>query len=371
MNSAIYLDYAAATPLDKTVQTRMLPYYEEHFYNPSATYLAARAVHRDVEESRASVAKLLGIRPREVLFTAGGTEANNIAVQGVMQAFPGKRVIVAATEHKSIIEPAKRHNHTIAAVQPNGIIDLQSLRKSITEDTVLVSVMLVNNEIGTIQPIADIAKLIVELRNDRAKSGSTTPLYLQVLPHRLGVDLMTINGGKIYGPKQSGMLFVKTGVQIRPILFGGGQEWGMRSGTENVPAIVGFTESLRKALKIQSSEAKRVVALRDRLIKGLEQAVPSVVVNGSKAQRVANNVHITVPGFDNERLMMELDEHGIQCAVGSACTASSEEPSHVLMALGISEKDAQSSLRLTLGRSTTDQQIDAVIRAFAELCQQT
>lgn len=379
MKSAIYLDYAAATPIDKDVLSCMLPYFGEDFYNPSAQYLAARAVHHDVEGSRAVVAKLLGIRPREAIFTAGGTEANNIAIQGVMQAFPDKKIVIAATEHKSVIEPSKRYNHTIIAVRPDGVIDMQSLESSITDEVVLVSVMLVNNEIGVLQPVSDIAKIITKKRNERAQSGNDTPLYLhtdacqaanyvQILPHRLGVDLMTINGGKIYGPKQSGMLFVRTGVQIHPLLFGGGQEWGMRSGTENVPAVIGFAESLRKTFELQSAETKRVSGLRDRLISGLEKNIPTAFINGSKTHRVANNVHITVPGFDNERLMMELDERGIQCAVGSACMASSDEPSHVLMALGISENDAKSSLRITLGRMTTDRQIDDVIRAFSELC---
>ncbi len=379
MSVNIYLDYAAATPLDAEVLSMMQSYFTDRFYNPSATYLAGRAVHNDVEVARAQVAKELGVRPREIVFTAGGTEANNLAIRGVLELFPNKNIVISSVEHKSVLEPARQFDNSVVSVGADGIIDIEELGKCINSDTVLVSLMLVNNEIGTLQPVAEVAKIVSQIRSQRAKIGNKTPLYLHtdacqapnylsVMPHRYQVDLMTLNGGKIYGPKQTGMLYIKTGVNIQPLLLGGGQEWGARSGTENVPGIVGFSQALIKAIAMQPQEAKRVSALQDEFIYKLNAHLKNVAINGSTKHRIANNIHITLPGHDNERLMMELDELGIQCAVGSACSASSDEPSHVLMAIGLSESDAQSSLRFTLGRSNTSADIDAVVRALTQLC---
>lgn len=375
----IYLDHAAATPVDPAVMEAMLPYFADYFYNPSATYLAAQKVHKDIEAARASVAKTLGVRPREIVFTAGGTEANNMAVQGVMRAFPGKHVVVSAVEHKSVLEPAQLFNHTLTPVLADGRVDLPQLEQSIRADTVLVSIMLANNEIGSIQPLSEVVELLARTRSDRKKVGNQVPLYLHtdacqavnylsVMPHRLGVDLMTLNGGKIYGPKQSGMLFVRTGVQLQPLILGGGQEWGVRSGTENVPGIIGFAAALQLAAEHYKTEVRRTQDLQKQFIDQLEKALSNVVINGSLKHRLANNVHVTFPGQDNERLMMELDERGVQCAVGSACTASSDEPSHVLMAIGLSEAEAKASLRFTLGRQTTTGDIDTVIGVLEQLC---
>lgn len=375
----IYLDHAAATPLDQGVMAAMQPYFADDFYNPSATYLAAQKVHKDVEAARADVAKTLGVRPREIIFTAGGTEANNLAVQGVMLAFPGKHLVVSAIEHKSVLEPAELFEHTLAPVLADGRVDLSKLEQLIQDDTILVSIMLANNEIGSIQPLAEVAELIVRVRTSRQQAGNDLPLYLHtdacqaanylsVMPHHLGVDLMTLNGGKIYGPKQSGLLYVRTGVQLQPVIRGGGQEWGMRSGTENVPGIVGFAQALKTAAEQHQTEAKRLQALQKQFITGLAQAVPDTAVNGSVKHRLANNVHVTFAGMDNERLMMELDERGVQCAVGSACTASNDEPSHVLMAIGLGQTEAQASLRFTMGRQTTTDQIDTVLGVLKQLC---
>lgn len=378
MAHQIYLDYAAATPLDERVFAAMQPYLSDKFYNPSATYLAAKAVAEDLKTARGQVAVVLGARPSEIIFTAGGTEANNLAIHGVMAQHPGANVIVGAIEHDSVLAPAGRHNHRLAPVDERGIIDVAKLNALINDQTVLISVMYANNEIGTVQPIRDIAQLVAEIRKARRKVGNTLPLllhsdaaqasnYLDLHVARLGVDLLTINGGKIYGPKQSGVLFVKAGVVLRSLIDGGGQEQGLRSGTENVASAIGFARAFEIAQAMRHDEVARLQKLQKLFIGELATAVPSARFNGSKLRRLPNNLHFTFPGVDNERLLIQLDEAGIMAAAGSACSASNEEASHVLEALGLSEAEARSSLRFTLGRQTTEQDIRAVVAALAEL----
>lgn len=375
MAKQIYLDHAAATPLDGAVLKAMQPYFSQKFHNPSATYLAAKAVHADIEAARGKVALWLGSRPTEIIFTAGGTEANNLAIQGVMQAFPGSNVVVSAIEHDSVLAPAAGFNYQQAKVTPEGRLGVTDLESKIDDHTVLVSVMYANNEIGTIQPIKEIAKIIDNVRRQRQKKGNNLPLYmhtdacqatnyLDLHVDRLGVDLMTINGGKIYGPKQSGALYVKTGTRLNPQILGGGQENGYRSGTENVPAIIGLAEALDLAQKKRAAESKRQAELQRQFFAKISDKQSTAVINGSQNNRLPNNVHVTFPGTDNERLMMQLDEQGIICAVGSACSASNEEPSHVLKAIGLSDDEAQASLRFTLGRSTTSVDINKTIEAL-------
>jgi cysteine desulfurase len=365
VKTIIYMDYAAATPLDTSVQKSMQPYFSMQFYNPSATYLAARSIHKDIEAARARVAGLLGARPSEIIFTAGGTEANNLAIHGVMGKYPKANMVVSAIEHDSVLYPAGVYAHKIAPVMSDGVIDIQKLAKTIDNDTVLVSIMLANNEIGTIQPIRKVAALLAGIKKQRLADNNPLPLYLHtdacqaaayldIHVHRLAADLMTINGGKIYGPKQSGVLFVKTGVELTPQILGGGQERGLRSGTENVAGIIGLAAALSLVRERRETETARMANLQKLFYEFLEDKTPEVVINGSRKARLPNNVHITIPGHDNERLMMELDERGVQCAAGSACSASSEEPSHVLKAIGMSDTDAQASLRFTLGQGTTE-----------------
>ena len=373
----IYLDYAAATPIDSKVLSAMQPYFSDTFFNPSATYLRARSVAKDVLSARHEIAQSLGVRTSEIIFTAGGSEANNLAVHGVMRHYLGKHMVVGSTEHSSIIEPAKAYDHSLVTVHPDGRTDLENLKKSITDNTVLVSIMLANNEIGTIAPIKKVANIIKNIRETRIKEGNELPLYLHsdicqaVLyldthPARLGVDLMTFNGGKIYGPKQSGLLYVKTGIVLDSLIQGGGQERNLRSGTENVPSVIGFSVALRKAVKKHESNHKKLTDLQKTFINLLSQNVPQASLNGSADYRLPNNIHITIPGIDNERIMMELDERGIECAVGSACSASNDEPSHVLKAIGMTDLEAQSSLRFTMGLETTKEDIKTAVLALRE-----
>lgn len=371
----IYLDHAAATPMDPRVLQAMQPYFSATFYNPSALYGAAQDVAGDLQAARATVAHYLGARPVEVTFTAGGTEANNLAIQGVMRAHPGAKVVTSAIEHDSVLETARQYEHEVVGVDAHGTVDIARLTTAVDDDTVLISIMYVNNEVGTIQPLRDIAAILNTIRDDRRQRGVALPLYfhtdaaqaanyLDIHAARLGVDLMTLNGGKIYGPKQSGVLYVRAGLRLEPLVYGGGQEHGLRSGTENIAGAIGFAEALKIAQDMRIVESRRLQELQHYFWARLAAKMPQAVINGSTKKRLPNNVHITIPGQDNERLLFALDEVGIQAAAGSACSASDDMPSHVLRAMGLGDEAAQASLRFTMGRSTTQADID---RALSEL----
>jgi cysteine desulfurase len=375
---SIYLDYAAATPMDPTVLEAMKPYFSAKFYNPSATYLAARAVKHDLADFRARVAAVLGARPAEVVFTAGATEANNLAIRGIVERFPKAEVLVSAVEHESVLAPAEQLKHKLIPVDENGVIILNKLSSLITDKTVLVSVMLVNNELGTAQPLREISNLIQTVKKARLVKGNKLPLYLHSdaaqAPNyldmhisRLGVDLLSINGGKIYGPKQSGVLYVKAGTKLAAQIIGGGQEFNLRSGTENVAAMAGLATALEIASQKRVSEIKRLTILRQYFEKLILEKLPGVTVNGLAKHRAPHILSVMFEGRDNERLMMELDEQGVQCAVGSACSASSEDASHVLRAIGLSEAQARSTLRFSLGRHTTQSDIEQTIKLLVKL----
>jgi cysteine desulfurase len=378
--NTIYLDYAAATPVDAVVFEAMQPYFSNHFYNPSAQYLAAREVALAVDAARQNLAGWIGARPTEIIFTAGGTEANNLAIHGIMQRYKEGTMLVSALEHEASLKPAEQYQSNIIPVDESGRVDLEQLEQLIDDSTVLISVMYANNEIGTIQPLRQIAQIIEKKKQQRLHQGNTMPLYfhtdaaqaanyLDLHASRLGVDLLSLNGGKIYGPKQSGALYVKTGVVLKPLISGGGQERGLRSGTESVVNIIGLAAALDLVQKTKSEQSEKLRALQRMFITGVMESNPNAILNGSRKNRLPNNIHITFPGSDNERLMMELDEQGILCAAGSACSASSEEPSHVLKAIGVSDEMAQQSLRFTMGRGTTDPEVETVIRVLRKTLQ--
>lgn len=378
MNRNIYLDYAAATPIDGSVLKAMEPYFTKQFYNPSATYLAGRSVRRALEQARSLVAQWLGARPAEIIFTAGATEANNLAIQGVMSQHPKGEMLLSSIEHESVIAPAGLFKNKKIPVSSEGIIDIKELEKMISNETVLVSLMLVNNELGTIQPLRKVAVILENIRKKRRRNGNTLPLllhtdaaqaanYFDLHISRLGVNLMTINGGKVYGPKQAGILYVRSGVSLQPLMLGGGQERHLRSGTENIASAVGLAAALNIAQKHKEAELQRVHLLRSLFIQEVQKSIPTALVNGSKKNQSPHIAHITFPGYDNERLMMELDEAGVQCAVGSACSASKQEPSHVLTAIGLDEELARSSLRFSFGRPTTKHDIRQTVRLLQQL----
>lgn len=374
----IYLDHAAATPTDKDVLQKMLPFFTDDFYNPSATYSAGQQIHHVLEEARASVAHWLGSKTSEIIFTAGGSEANNLAVHGVMRQYPQANIVVSAVEHESVLAPANRYNCTEVPVLPDGTLDMNKLALAITENTVLVSVMQANNEVGTIQPIRKVSQLLETVRQQRLKSGNILPLllhsdacqaanYLDLHVARLGVDLLTINGSKMYGPKQAGALYVKGGITLQPLIDGGGQERNLRSGTENVAGAVGLATALESTQTMRHEEGRRLQVLQELFFSLLEDQLPQTVINGSRKHRLPNNIHFTAPGQDNERLLIKLDEAGIMAAAGSACSASDEEPSHVLRAMGISDVESQASLRLTMGRATTEPMIRQTVETLKRI----
>jgi cysteine desulfurase len=378
VDESLYFDYAAATPLDPRVLAAMQPYFFEKFYNPSATYAPAQRVRADLEQARARVAHWLGARPNEIVFTAGSTEANNLAIRGVMQQFPSAKMVVSALEHESVLNTAREFAYVEAGVNAEGIVDVDKLVALIDDKTVLVSVLYASNEIGTVQPIRQLGQALAGVREDRRKRGIKLPIYLHtdaaqaagfldLHVSRLGVDLLTLNAGKIYGPKGSGALFVASNVRLKAQTSGGGQERGLRSGTENVAGAIGLAEALDIAQTSRHEESGRLQDLQSFFFKQIEEHLPEAIINGSRKLRLPNNVHITLPGADNERLSFALAEQGIFCAAGSACSASNDEPSHVLDALGLSVEAAQASLRFTLGRATTRESIQKTVTTLVGL----
>lgn len=374
----IYLDHAAATPIDEVVVQAMQPYFTQDFYNPSATYLPAVKIKQILEQARTKVAFWLGVKPSEIVLTAGASEANNLAIQGLMKHYPEANLVYGAIEHESVIEPSKLFNSREVSVKPDGRIDMDDLKQKIDEKTVLISVMQANNEIGTIEPLHDIAKLIEQIKDQRRQSNNSLPLffhtdatqaanYLDLHANRLGVDLMSLNGGKIYGPKQTGVLYVKSGINLEPLIYGGGQERGLRSGTENVAGFYGLATALDIVQTSRHEESERLAILQANFIDLLQKNSPHIQINGSLKYRLPNNIHIILPGKDNERMLLELEKQAILAAAGSACSASSEEPSHVLKAINKTDDQAQSSLRLTMGRTTSIEDVKKTVQAISNL----
>jgi len=352
----------------------MEPYFSDMFYNPSALYLGARKVKNVLEDARASVSQSIGSRPREIIFTAGGTESANLALRGVMENFPEAELIISAVEHDAVRKPAKLYNSKECPVDSKGRVDLESLEKLINDKTVLISVMYANNEVGTVQPIKNIVELVKEVLKMRSKKGNKLPLYvhtdacqapqyLDVNVARLGVDLMTLNGGKMYGPKQSGILYKHTGVLLKPQILGGGQEFGMRSGTENVTNAVGVAKALQSAIKDRGKVYKHASEISKYFVSELESRY-NAKINGSQKQRLPNNIHVTFGSADNERVLFSLDAQGVWAATGSACSASNDETSHVLQAMGMSDTEARSSLRFSIGSETTKSEVDYTLNVL-------
>jgi len=379
MSRTVYLDHAAATPLDSKVLRAMQPYFSQEFYNPAATYRQAIKVRTAINEAKRKIAACLGVKQTEVIITSGGSESNNLAIRGIMQQFPNHKVLVSAIEHESVLEPAKEFKHQAIDVDQEGIVDVKKLERLIDDEVVLISVMQANNEVGSVQPLRQLGNLIEQVKVERKKQGIKTPLYfhadgcqapqyLDIHPHRLGLDLYTLNSGKIYGPKQAGLLFVGSKVHLKSQISGGGQQQGLRSGTESVASVIGLAEALAESTKQKKQETERLRRLQKNFEAGLEKLKKNIEINGpTESKRLPSNLHITVPGVDNERLIYELDERGIMVASGSACNASNSEPSHVLKAMGRSDKAAQSSIRMTMGRATSQADIDYCISVFNKL----
>lgn len=367
----IYLDYAAATPLDARVQEAMDPYLSREYGNPSSIHKKGRVAKEAVESARRIVARILGCRPTEIIFTGSGTEAVNLAVRGLVK----KRghMVTSKIEHHAMLRAGEALEKegvevTYLDVDRYGLVDPKKVRDALRPDTVLVSVMYANNEIGAIEPIAEIGKVIKDYRSKSQAPGSKFPFfftdscqaagYLDLNVQKLGVDLMALNSSKIYGPKGVGCLYARGGIALEPLVYGGGQEKGLRSGTENVAGIVGFARALELAQSERVKESARLAGLRDHFIKEVLEKIPGAGLNGHPTERLANNVNISIPEIEGEVAVIYLDARGIQCSTGSACSSVSLEPSHVIKALGKSKEYAGGSLRFTLGRSTTKEEID-------------
>ncbi len=368
----IYLDHAAATPLDGKVLAAMQPYFGDAFYNPSSPYAPAVAVRRDYEDAKARIAACIGARPAELVMTAGATESINLAVGGAHG-----HIMTSAIEHESVLAAVRRGEHTIVEVSPNGRVDAGRVKKAIRPDTRLVSIALANGELGTIQPLSDIAAVIAEERARRQENGNQTPIYfhsdasqgaglLDLHVARLGVDMLTLNAGKVYGPKQVGLLWVQRQVAVEPHIVGGGQERGLRSGTENVAGVIGFAKALELAEEKRKDETARLAHLRDTLEEKLLAALPEAVVSGDQRHRLASHLHISFPGLDGERLVFALENRGVLVATGSACAANKGTRSHVLTAIGLPPEVADGSLRLSLGRLSDEQTTRQAAEIIAE-----
>lgn len=360
-NEVIYLDHAAATPVDSKVLEAMLPYFSDVFYNPSAPYAPAIEVRKAYQAAKHSLAQNIGAKADDLVMTAGATESINLAFAGITG-----EVVTATIEHHAVLAAAKRH--TVHLVEPDsgGVIAASSIKDAITPQTQLVSIALANNELGTIQPLRDIADVVRQERVRRLMAGDQTPIYLHsdasqgvgqldINVARLGVDLLTLNAAKIYGPKQVGLLWVASHVVLQPTIVGGGQELGRRSGTENVAGVIGFAKAMEYATKHRQFEAKRLQQLRDSLEQQLVSAFPSAVISGNTRHRLAGHLHISFPGLDAERVLFALEMQNVLVATGSACAANQGTRSHVLTAIGLAPEVADGSLRLTLGRLSTEE----------------
>ena len=373
----IYLDYAAATPLSKKAKQAMLPYFDEKFFNPSAAYLPAVETRKDYENAKDEIAHVIGAKGVDLVMTSGATEANSLAFAAIDE---DAEVLISAVEHPSVLENAKRKNWQTINVDQTGRVDIADFKRKLTPKTQLVSVCLASSELGTIQPLADIARVISEERQRRALNGEKTPLYfhsdasqglglMEVKVARLGVDMMTINAAKVYGPKGIGALYVGHSVRLKPQNYGGGQEMGLRSGTENVPATIAFATAIADAEKHINSERKRLAKLRDDFRKKLVASLgeDNIIFHGKAKTQLANFLPLSLPGLDAERLIFALEDKGVYLSTGAACAASKGEKSPTLKAIGLNDTEIAGSLRITLGRPTTEEDIEKAAEAIASV----
>ncbi|MFN3301616.1 MAG: cysteine desulfurase NifS [Patescibacteria group bacterium] len=385
MKKIYYFDNAATTPLDLKVLQAMMPYLKKNYGNPSTLYFLGQEAREAIEKSRQIIADFIGAKPKEIIFTSGGTESNNFAIKGVAFANEkfGKHIITTAIEHHAVLEPChwlEKHGFkiTILPVNKDGLLDVRTVEKSITDETILVSIMHANNEIGVIEPIAEVGNLIKNIRIKRKEKGIETPIYfhtdaVQTFGHlpinvdEFALDLLSASAHKLYGPKGVGLLYLRQGVKIDPLLHGGGHESGWRSGTENVAGIVGFAKAVEIAKKEMNREYKRLIRLRDKLINEIFKKIKDVSLNGHRHLRLPNNVNISIKGIEGEAAVLYLDKQGIACSTGSACSSRSLEPSHVLLAIGKTPEEAHSSLRFTLGRFTTEKEISYLLKVLPKV----
>ncbi|MFQ5782058.1 MAG: cysteine desulfurase family protein [Nitrosopumilus sp.] len=372
----IYLDNAASTQIHEDVLDSMLPYLKEQYGNPSSIHRYGRVAHKAIDKARKQIASLINAEPSEILITSGGTESNNTALRGIVMKNPNGQIITSSIEHDAILEPCKKlvqkgFDVDYLPVDQFGTVNLVELKNCISDKTSLVSIMFGNNEVGTIQPISEITKICNEQKipfhTDAIQAVGKIPIDVKAL----GIDLMSISSHKLYGPKGIGALYIKNGIDIDPVILGGGQEHGLRSGTENVANIVGFGKACEIAKNNIQENLSQVKKLRDVLIENVLNEIPHVTLNGHPKSRLPNNTHFTFLGVNGEDLIVKLDEHGIAASTGSACSVNTQKASHVLQAMGFSHEQITGSLRLTVGifnnQKEIEQTVDVLKKVVKEL----
>ncbi len=360
----IYLDHAATTKLDKKVKEKIVEAMEI-FGNPSSMYQEGRLAKSILFQQRKNIADILNCLPEEIIFTGSGTESDNLSIFGVVRNFKKGHIITTKIEHHAVLHSMEQLEKegfeiTYLNIEKDGIIDIEEFKKALRKDTILVSIMYANNEIGTIQPIKEISEILKQQNHEIIFHTDACQAinYLDINVKNLGVDLMTFSGSKIYGPKGIGVLYKKSKIKISPIILGGGQEMNLRSGTESLIMITGIGEALKITEEKKEKEVKRLTKLRDYFMEQLESKIEKLHINGDRKKRLPNNIHISIEGIEGEALLLMLDEFGISCATGSACSSDNLDISHVLVALNIPVEYRHGSLRFTLGRETTKEDLD-------------
>lgn len=380
----IYLDYNATTPVHPEIVKAMLPYYEEIFGNASSIHQFGQQARKAIDESREKIANFIGANPEEIVFTSGGTEANNFAIKGIAYANKekGKHIITSSIEHHAVLNPCKYLEKqgfqvTYLPVDKYGLIDPNEVKKAITHQTILITIIHANNEVGTIQPIAEIGKIIQNFNNQQLKVN-TQQIYfhtdavqsigkIPVNVDELKVDLLSLSGHKIYAPKGIGILYIRKGIRIQPLIHGGHHEKNRRAGTENVPGIIGLGKAIEIAKISMVEEKKRLTDLRNKLYTGICEKIDNVYLNGHLQERLSNTLNISFEFVEGESIILNLDMKGVAVSSGSACTSGSLEPSHVLKAMGIKPAIAQGSIRFSLGKDNTEEDIDYVLEILPEI----
>jgi cysteine desulfurase len=371
----IYMDHVAGKPVDPRVIEAIMPFIKDFYGNPSSIHSFGHGPKKALEEARAKIAKLINAEKHEsIIFTSGATESNNLAIKGVAyrNMDKGKHVIASSIEHMSVINPCKYlktigFDVTFLPVDKYGLVDLDSLERELREETVLVSIQYANSEIGTVQPIREISQIVhrknAYLHVDATAANGQIPIDVQ----KDGIDLLTLSSNDMYGPRGVGALYIRSGVHIEPIIHGGGQERGLRSGTENVPGIVGFGKAAEIAVNEMQAESERLSRLRDKLIKGLLEAIPYAFLNGHPTNRLPDNAAVRFSFIEGESILLSLDMMGVAVSSGSACTAKTLEPSHVLLAIGLKHEEAHGSVLFTLGRQNTEDEVEYVIQIMPDI----